>query len=149
MHWLASNDPITLPRRALQSVRLMLLPDELLEAWNRIGATPGMADVVVIRQNNRLQPIEGVVGEMDDAKLRFQFEGDGSTSAGKRLPGYCWSRRHLNQGLPRGTLVTGDWQQNFPCAIRRDGQSSRRSQLPLALRSTSRSTRSGRSTFRL
>jgi hypothetical protein len=110
--WATGGGELTIPRRALQSVRLMNLPDEMLKAWEKIAQTAHTADVVVIRQQNRLQQVDGVIGDIDDATVRFQFDGNWIEVRREKIAGLLFvTPAGSRQGLPRGQLVTRDGSQ--------------------------------------
>ena len=102
--------PLSVPSRSLSAVRLLPLNGEVQTSWSELLGQPTAADVVIVlRKDNRLQPIEGVLGDIDDAVVDFQFDGEWIDVRRDKVAGIRFANATSeNQPLPRGQLTMAD-----------------------------------------
>jgi hypothetical protein len=99
-----------IPRSQLQAVRLMALEGELEATWRDVAQSAPKSDMVVIRrQDQRLQSIEGVLGDVNEAIVKFQFEGEWIDVRRARVAGLVYAVPDgPPPGLPIGQLALTD-----------------------------------------
>ncbi|MCO6456552.1 MAG: NPCBM/NEW2 domain-containing protein [Pirellulaceae bacterium] len=104
-----------IPTRAIAWVRFRAPEAEIDPQWNQIVAQKAAGDVVVIRKSpTALDQLEGVLHEIDESTVQFEFDGDRIPVGLQKLEGVVYFHP-LGQQLPRAAckLSTTDgstWQ---------------------------------------
>ena len=74
---LADGGLWTIPRSKLRAVQLIGLDNAATKTWSEFQNQAVTADTVVIKRDDEpLQTVEGIFGELDANALQFQFDGD-------------------------------------------------------------------------
>lgn len=101
----------TLPRSALQQAQLLPLPDGADETWQSILSNKHNADVVIVStRDGDLRGVEGVIGEIDDARVKFQFDGEWIDVRREKVVGLIWysaAASELKTSVCRLSTVNG------------------------------------------
>ncbi len=115
--------PLSLTRRAVRAVKLGSLDAEQLQSWATISQNAPRSDVVVVRRKEGpLQPIEGILGDIDDAVIKFQYSGDWIDVRRERVAGVLFATiQGETQGIPRAELALNDGSQLQVLSLQREG----------------------------
>ena len=73
---LVGGGEVTLPARALRSVRFQQQAPALAAEWSRIRLRPVTSDLAVLRKKDRLDFLEGVVQEIDGGAATFRMDDE-------------------------------------------------------------------------
>jgi len=71
-----TSDPIELPRTAVSSIRLAESPSEVDDAWQELLARDRREDWLVIRKEDKLDFVPGVVTGISSQKVSLLLDGD-------------------------------------------------------------------------
>lgn len=76
VRWGAADAPwLTVPRRQIRAVRLQVTEGALAQQWQTLLSEQTNADrVIVPRGDSELQAIDGILGEIDADRVRFEFD---------------------------------------------------------------------------
>lgn len=75
----AENVTLDMPTSAIRAVRLKPMSPELTAAWDRIAEADVKGDCVVIREENSLDFLEGVLGDVGGESFAFTLNGEALT----------------------------------------------------------------------
>ncbi len=73
---LLGSGALSVPTRALDTVRYREHTGALAEQWAEIGKADRSSDLLVVRKNDSLDFLTGVIREADDALVSFEVDGD-------------------------------------------------------------------------
>uniref|UniRef100_A0A7C2K075 Glycosyl hydrolase family 98 putative carbohydrate-binding module domain-containing protein n=1 Tax=Schlesneria paludicola TaxID=360056 RepID=A0A7C2K075_9PLAN len=79
--------PIAIPRNDIRSLRLAADDPAISAAWKELVGRDNREDLIVIRKGDVLDHIDGVVGSIDDASVKFLLDGDDVTVKRERVFG--------------------------------------------------------------
>jgi len=104
---------IEVPRRALESIRFRAAPDAIIEQWSKIVETKHDGDVVVLRKDDHLDFLRGVVRGATDESVDFEMDGDVLAAKRDRLFGVIFLQpagRDLPEAMGRISDASGsEW----------------------------------------
>lgn len=67
---------VEVPRRAIESIRLQAAPEEVAAQWTRLVETPHDGDVIVVRKDDHLDFLRGIVRGANEETVEFEMDGD-------------------------------------------------------------------------
>ncbi len=73
---LLDGSEIEVPRRAFESVRFEPAADRIAEQWTRLAEAKYDGDVVVVRKDDHLDFLRGVVRGVTEQSVEFEMDGD-------------------------------------------------------------------------
>jgi hypothetical protein len=73
---MADKETLEVPTRVIRSVRLGSMTAELTAQWDEILAEETVSDCLVIRKNESLDYVEGVLGDATSEQISFDLDGD-------------------------------------------------------------------------
>jgi hypothetical protein len=94
------TDALTIAKRQIAAVRLQPLDAALVEQWNDIRETKPAADVIVLlnREGQSLDYVEGVLGDVSPEKVEFEIDGDTVRKIDrKKVAGFIYFRRDAEE----------------------------------------------------
>ena len=101
---------LKLPLASVRSVRFAP-PDAKVDAtWKELLTRTSRKDQIAIRKNDVLDYLDGVIGSLDDATVKFQLDGDDIPVKRERVFGMVYSKREVSSGKTAAAidLTTGD-----------------------------------------
>jgi len=84
---LASGDPVVLPATALRSIRFRDQSPSASAEWAKLLARKPAADMAVVRRNEKLDFLDGVLQEIDDKAAVFSMDDEPVRIARSKLDG--------------------------------------------------------------
>ena len=101
---------LKLPLSVVQSVRFAAADAKVDAAWNQLLEKTPKKDQVAVRKGDVLDHLDGVIGSLDGASLKFQLDGDDIPVKRERIFGLIYAKREnlLNKALSAVDLVSGD-----------------------------------------
>ncbi len=108
--WAGSKTPIAIPTDRIRAVRLGRFDAAIEKSWQELLARTVVADVVaVLRKNQTLDNVQGVLQDVTDEVVKFQFEGDSIDVRRTKVVGIAYYRPQTAPLPPeRGTLTLTD-----------------------------------------
>ncbi len=67
---------VQVPRRAIESIRLQAAADDIAAQWARLIDTPHDGDVIVVRKDDHLDFLRGVIRGAKEETVEFEMDGD-------------------------------------------------------------------------
>lgn len=114
----------SIPQSAVASIRFQEANDEVDEVWNELRSRSLKRDLlVVLKQNNVLDHLDGVIGGLDDRFVRFLLDGSEIPLKREKVFGLIYARRETpipksfcevsftNSGLARLDAISWDGKQ--------------------------------------
>jgi len=101
------SEAIVIPTRALRSVRLMPITEpKLQKQWAEIVESKPAGDLLVVRKNDALDYLEGIVRGLDEAACQFELDGEVIPVKREKITGIVYAAAK-GSDLPAsiGTLV--------------------------------------------
>ncbi len=91
----ADDLTLSVPTSAVQAVRVKPMSQEMVAQWEQIAASAVKADCVVIREENSLDYLEGVLGDFGPESFGFTLDGESLTVKRAKAEGliYFHARR--------------------------------------------------------
>lgn len=101
---------IKVPLAVVHSVRLAPQDAKVDAEWKQLLSRTSTKDQVAIRKNDVLDHLDGVVGSIDDATVKFQLDGEDIPVKRERVFGLIYSKREINTARTTATidLTTAD-----------------------------------------
>ena len=101
---------LKLPLSVVQSVRFAVADAKVDAAWNQFLDKTPKKDQVAVRKGDVLDHLDGVIGSLDGASLKFQLDGDEIPVKRERIFGLIYAKREnlVNKALSAVDLVSGD-----------------------------------------
>ena len=101
---------LKLPLSVVQSVRFAAADAKVDAAWNQLLDKTPKKDQVAVRKGDVLDHLDGVIGSLDEASLKFQLDGDEIPVKRERIFGLIYAKREnlANKALAAVDLVSGD-----------------------------------------
>ena len=102
--------PLKLPMTVVQSVRFAP-PDAKVDAvWNQLLDKTPKKDQVAVRKADVLDHLDGVIGSLDEATVKFQLDGDEIPVKRERVFGLIYARREnlSSKAVAAVDLSSGD-----------------------------------------
>ncbi len=96
----------SIPLAAAASVRLAALDPVLADAWKDLAAREIKQDMLVIRKGNVLDHLDGTVGAIDSASIRFVIDGEDVSLKREKVFGIVYARRNPEAGKPMCDVLT-------------------------------------------
>lgn len=105
----AALGDVRFPLTAVRSVRFSPPNAKLDPLWNQLAEKGTKEDMVVLQKQEVLDHLDGVVGPIDDASIKFLLEGDDITVKREKAFGVIYARKPSNVKLvARVELSNGD-----------------------------------------
>jgi hypothetical protein len=95
---------VAAPREQVRSVRFAVEDAAVAAAWEQLATRETRQDLVVIRKGDVLDHVDGVVGAIDDAAVKFLLDGDDVTIKRERVFGIVLASRD-RRPTPRALRV--------------------------------------------
>ncbi|MDZ4684476.1 MAG: NPCBM/NEW2 domain-containing protein, partial [Planctomycetaceae bacterium] len=95
---------LAVPRDQVRSVRMAADDATVTAAWDQLAARETKDDLIVIRKGDVLDHVDGVVGTVDDASVKFLLDGDDVTVKRERVFGIVYASRGVKPAA-RGIRV--------------------------------------------
>lgn len=73
---LANGQPFELPVAQLSRVQLLAQDEAIVKLWRDVTTAKLTGDAVVVRKGDKLDYLEGAVGDVSDASIAFTLDGD-------------------------------------------------------------------------
>lgn len=89
---LVDGTDVRVPVGRVASVRLAEQTDERAKAWAEIAAGEHSGDVLVVRRRKTLDFLTGIIGDVDEATVAFQMEGEQLSVRRSRIEGFLYFR---------------------------------------------------------
>ena len=101
---------LKLPLTAVQSVRFASPDSKVDSAWKLLRTSTSQKDQIAIRKNDVLDHLDGVIGSLDEATIKFQLDGEDIPVKRERVFGIVYSKRDAVVGKIAATvdLTSGD-----------------------------------------
>lgn len=101
---------LKLPLNLVQSVRFAAPDSKVDGGWKQLLSRTSRQDQVVIRKNDVLDHLDGVIGSLDQTTVKFRLDGDDIPVKRERVFGLIYARRDLPAGRTAATvdLISGD-----------------------------------------
>jgi len=101
---------LKLPLSVVQSVRFAVADAKVDAAWNQLLDKTPKKDQVAVRKGDVLDHLDGVIGSLDGASLKFQLDGDAIPVKRERIFGLIYAKREnlATKALSAVDLVSGD-----------------------------------------
>lgn len=108
--WNGSPTAVAIPVDRIRAVRLGRFDQAIDQSWQELLGRPVVADVVgVLRKNQTLDNVQGVIQDVTDEVVKFQFEGETIDVRRSKVVGISYYRPQANPAPPeRGTLMLHD-----------------------------------------
>jgi hypothetical protein len=101
---------VTLPLAAVHSVRFSAPSAKFDPLWAQLLEKGSKSDLVVLQKAEVLDHLDGVVGAIDDAAIKFLLDGDEISVKREKAFGLIYARRPANAKLAgRAILSNGDF----------------------------------------
>lgn len=98
---------ITLPLAAIRSVRLKEQPEAIAKQWEAVLKQTPKADLIVIREENAIDYLEGLFGTVTNETVEFELDGDKIPVKRSKVEGLVYY--HAKQtALPPGICTVTD-----------------------------------------
>ena len=98
---------ITLPISAIRSVRLKEQPEAIAKQWEAVLKQTPKADLIVIREENAIDYLEGLFGAVTSETVEFELDGDKIPVKRPKVEGLIYY--HAKQtALPPGVCTVTD-----------------------------------------
>ena len=91
---------------SLRAVRWLATSRQFDEQWAEIRATPGTDDLLVIRRNDSLDYLPGVVLGATSEAIEFEYDGNKIPVPSARVAGFILAKKHESAATPRGRVLT-------------------------------------------
>ena len=114
---------LKLPLSVIRSVRFAPSDPKVETVWSQmISKTGGRTDQIAVRKNDVLDRLDGVIGSVEEATIKFQLDGDEIPVKRERVFGLIYAKREMTAGKTAATidLTTGD--QLFAKTVGWDGE---------------------------
>lgn len=101
---------LKLPMTAVQSVRFAAPDAKVDAAWNQLLDKTPKKDQIAVRKADVLDHLDGVIGSLDAATVKFQLDGDEIPVKRERVFGLIYARREnlSSKALSAVELSSGD-----------------------------------------
>ncbi len=101
---------LKLPMTVVQSVRFAAPDAKVENAWNQLLDKSAKKDQVAVRKGDVLDHLDGVIGSLDEATVKFQLDGDEIPVKRERVFGLIYSRREnvSSKAVVAVDLASGD-----------------------------------------
>lgn len=101
---------LMLPMTVVQSVRFAPPDAKVDAAWNLLLDKTAKKDQVAVRKADVLDHLDGVIGSLDEATVKFQLDGDEIPVKRERVFGLIYARREnlSSRAVVAADLSTGD-----------------------------------------
>lgn len=101
---------VKLPLTAVQSVRFAAPDSRVDPSWKQLLSRASRKDQIAVRKNDVLDHLDGVIGPIDAATIKFQLDGDDIPVKRERAFGLIYAKREATQGKTTATveLAGGD-----------------------------------------
>jgi hypothetical protein len=101
---------LKLPLAAVQSVRFSAADSKVDVAWNQLVDRTAKKDQIAIRKGDLLDHLDGVIGSLDDANVKFQLDGEEIPVKRDRVFGLIYLRPEnlSNRAVAAVDLSSGD-----------------------------------------
>ena len=101
---------LKLPMTVVQSVRFAAPDAKVDNAWNQLLDKSAKKDQVAVRKGDVLDHLDGVIGSLDEATVKFQLDGDEIPVKRERVFGLIYSRREnvSSKAVVAVDLASGD-----------------------------------------
>ena len=101
---------IKLPMTVVKSVRFAAVDPKVDVAWNQLLDRTVKKDQVAVRKGDVLDHLDGVIGSLDAATVKFQLDGDEIPVKRERVFGLIYARREnlSNKAVAAVDLASGD-----------------------------------------
>ncbi|MEK6259579.1 MAG: NPCBM/NEW2 domain-containing protein [Planctomycetota bacterium] len=102
--------PLKLPVTVVQSVRFSAPDPKVDAAWNQLLDRTVKKDQVAVRKGDVLDHLDGVIGSLDEATVKFQLDGDEIPVKRERVFGLIYARREnlSSKAVAAVDLSSGD-----------------------------------------
>jgi len=101
---------LKLPMTVVQSVRFSAPDPKVDAAWNQLLDRTAKKDQVAVRKGDVLDHLDGVIGSLDEAAVKFQLDGDEIPVKRERVFGLIYARREnlSSKAVAAVELSSGD-----------------------------------------
>lgn len=86
--------PVSIPREQVRSLRMAAEDPVVAAAWDQLAARDSKNDQIVIRKGDVLDHVDGVVGAIDEASVKFLLDGQDVPVKRERVFGILFARRN-------------------------------------------------------
>ncbi|MGD9723406.1 MAG: NPCBM/NEW2 domain-containing protein [Pirellulales bacterium] len=126
---LAGGTKVDIPTRKIRWVRFGTLPtgdDPLAKQWNEIAATSAAGDLLLVRKNDQLDYLEGVLGDIDADTCSFEIDAEKVPVKRAKIAGLIYFHAAPDE-LPEVTarLTAADGSQWAAATVTIDGANVR------------------------
>lgn len=97
---------VTLPRSVVSELRLVASPSEVDADWDKLTEREREKDMLVIKKENRLDFVEGVIGDVNDAQVSFLLNGQTVPVPRDRVFGMLFRQTGDEQSPPAAEITT-------------------------------------------
>jgi hypothetical protein len=103
-----SMESISLPIGEILAVRLQSRTPEIDAQWQELRDAAPAADLLVVRRDDAIDYLDGVLGEIDEEHVRFTLDGEEVLVARKKVDGLLYYRGTADKPpAPAALLVAG------------------------------------------
>jgi NPCBM/NEW2 domain len=99
------------PLTAVASIRLATADAQVADAWKDLAARDSAQDMLVSREGNSLDHLDGTVGAIDATQIRFVIDGEENVVKRAKVFGVIYSRKNAEAGKPvcEVSTLSGDF----------------------------------------
>ncbi|MDX1969649.1 MAG: NPCBM/NEW2 domain-containing protein [Planctomycetaceae bacterium] len=113
---------IPIPRSRVRSVRLAADDPAVAESWKELQQRAKKQDYLVIRKGDVLDHLDGVVGALDDATLKFLLDGDQIEVKRARAFGWIYAQEPPKSAASGVRVTLSDKDTVVASGVAWDGQ---------------------------
>ena len=101
---------LQIPATSVSNVRFAAVDSKVETEWNQLIERAPKKDMIAVRKGDVLDHLDGVVGSMNEATLRFQLDGDDLTVKREKVFGLIYSKRESSarKTFAQLELTSGD-----------------------------------------
>jgi hypothetical protein len=113
---------IKVPLSVIQSVRFAAADPKVDAAWKQLQGRPSRKDQVAVRKNDVLDHLDGVIGTIDQATVKFQLDGEEIPVKRERVFGMIYAKREATSGKASSALDLASGDRLTARAVAWDGE---------------------------
>lgn len=101
---------LQIPISTIASVRLAAMDSKVETEWNQLLDRPLKKDAIAVRKGDVLDHLDGVIGNLNEAKIQFQMDGEDIEVKREKVFGMIYAKRTslAKKSIAQLDLMSGD-----------------------------------------